>query len=121
MTSQPPVVEPEGESHVKRIIVALFLASFAAGLMAQEQRIHYYPARDVHAAKPGGGGSNITYHTGAPIIPSAKVVFIFWGPSFSNAASPDSSYASQLQSFRNQFGSTPEFNTITQYYQIIGG
>jgi len=54
---------------------------------------------------------NLTNH-GGPIITQAHVIFIFWGPSFGGA---DASYASTLQSFRNQFGTTGEFNTITQY------
>jgi len=49
------------------------------------------------------------------VIVSAKVVNIFWGPSFSNPASPDYLYAQSLVSFRNQFGTTPEYNVITQY------
>ena len=52
------------------------------------------------------------------MIISAKVVFIFWGPNFSNAASPDFAYATTLQAFRNQFGTTGEYNTITQYSGI---
>jgi hypothetical protein len=52
------------------------------------------------------------------VILSAKVVFIFWGPSFNGGA--DASYASTLQAFRNQFGTTGEFNVITQYYQNLG-
>ena len=62
--------------------------------------------------------SNITYHGGG-VITSAKVVFIFYGPSFNNAASPDYSYARTLQAFRNQFGTTGEYNTITQYSGIL--
>jgi hypothetical protein len=61
--------------------------------------------------------SLLTNHGGGVIV-SAKVVFVFWGPSFSNAASPDFSYAQQLQAFRNQFGTTPEYNTITEYSGI---
>jgi hypothetical protein len=61
--------------------------------------------------------SNVTYHGGGVIV-SAKVVFIFWGSSFNNAASPDYSYARTLQAFRNQYGTTPEYNTITQYSGI---
>ncbi len=60
------------------------------------------------------GAQNLTYN-GGPVIVSAHVVFIFWGPSFNNPASPDYNYARTLQSFRNQFGTTPEYNTITQY------
>jgi hypothetical protein len=52
------------------------------------------------------------------VITSAKVVFIFWGPSFANAASADHTYATTLQSFRNQFGTNGEYNTITQYSGI---
>jgi hypothetical protein len=61
--------------------------------------------------------SNITNHGGG-VITSAKVVFIFWGPNFNNAASADYSYARTLQAFRNQFGTTGEYNTITQYSGI---
>ena len=61
--------------------------------------------------------SNITYHGGGVIV-SAKVVYIFWGPSFNNAASSDFSYARTLQAYRNQFGTTGEYNTITQYSGI---
>jgi len=61
--------------------------------------------------------SLLTNHGGGVIV-SAKVVYIFWGPTFSNAASPDFAYAQQLQAFRNQFGTTPEYNTITEYSGI---
>ncbi len=58
--------------------------------------------------------SQLTNHGGG-VVSSPKVVFIFFGPSFSNAASPDFAYAQQLQAFRNQFGSTHEFNTVSEY------
>jgi hypothetical protein len=67
----------------------------------------------------GAAGAQ-TYH-GGPVIVSAKVVDIFWGPGFSNPASPDYAYAQSLAAFRNQFGTSPEYNVITQYYQIVGG
>jgi hypothetical protein len=63
------------------------------------------------------GGPSLVYHNG-PTITSAKVVLIFWGPSFNNAASPDFQYAQTLIAFRNQFGTTPEYNVITQYSGI---
>ncbi|MGH7488712.1 MAG: hypothetical protein ACREMY_24395 [bacterium] len=95
-------------------------AVLACGLMAvsasaQNQgktnhRIIYIPTNDAIVAK----AANLTNH-GGPVIPSAKVVFIFWGPNFSNAASPDYAYAHTLQAFRNQFGTNGEYNTITQY------
>lgn len=110
---------------MKKVLATLFMASFAAGLLAQSapqtgQGAHvYFPARG--AAKQDrilAGG--VTYHNG-PVLISARVVFIFWGPTFANAASADHAYATTLQAFRNQFGTSAEYNVITQYYQIVNG
>jgi len=60
--------------------------------------------------------ANITNH-GGPTITSAKVVFLFWGPSFCSGGA-DAGYAATLQAYRNQFGTTGEYNTITQYSGI---
>ena len=49
------------------------------------------------------------------MLTQAKVVFIFWGPSFNNAASPDYSYARTLQTDRNQFGTSHEYSLIQEY------
>ena len=110
---------------MKKVLVALFLASFAVGLLAQapppiNSKVHYFPVRDNHKII-FGGGSNLTYHSGGSVILAAKVVDIFWGPSFSDPTSPDFQYAQTLIAFRNQFGTTPEFNVITQYSQNLGG
>jgi len=85
---------------------------------------HFLPARGIKRRPVRGEPvykvlGNLTYN-GGPVIPSAHVVYIFWGPSFNNAGSPDYSYARELQSFRNQFGTTPEYNTITQYSGFNG-
>src|SRR6266852_4811482 len=85
---------------------------------AENHHIHKFPVRGW--ANPGGGGQNLNYHRGGAVIQVAHVVMIFWGPSFSNAASPDSSYASTLQAFRNQFGTNSHYGIITQYYQNLG-
>jgi hypothetical protein len=58
--------------------------------------------------------SLITNHGGG-VLASAKVVYIFWGPNFANAAHADHTYAVTLQNFRNQFGSTGEYRTVQQY------
>jgi hypothetical protein len=68
---------------------------------------------------PGGGArlqlkSLLIYH-GGTVLAQAKVVFIFWGPSFNNAASPDYSYARTLQADRNQLGSSPEWAVIEEF------
>ncbi len=91
-------------------------AAGASGPAVPAGHIRYFPARGaVHQTS----ATNLIYN-GGPVIPSAKVVFIFWGPSFSDTSSPDHLYAQSLQAFRNQYGTTPEFNVITQYYQNPG-
>jgi len=82
-------------------------------------RIIHFPAKGVDNGSGGeerlvAKATNLTNH-GGPIITSARVVFLFWGPSFANVASPDNLYATTLQAFRNQFGTNGEYNTITQY------
>jgi hypothetical protein len=75
----------------------------------------YTPARNFNWVSLNK--ANITYH-GGPTITSARVVFLFWGPSFCSGGA-DAGYASTLRSYRNQFGTTPEYNTITQYSGIL--
>ena len=60
---------------------------------------------------------NLTCHGGS-VIRSAKVVLIFWGPSFATGGA-DHTYATTLQADRNQFGTSPEYNVITQYSFIM--
>ncbi len=114
---------------MKRMLAALFMASFAAGLVAQgapaanpgSQRHHFQVRNaDKLSERLIFGSSNLTYHSNGRVIVTPRVVDIFWGPSFSNLASPDSTYAQTLIAFRNQYGTTPEFNVITQYYQNLG-
>jgi hypothetical protein len=59
--------------------------------------------------------ANAQTNHGGPVIVSAKVVFIFWGPTFSNAASADHTYATTLQAYRNQLGTSAFYNVLTQY------
>jgi hypothetical protein len=72
---------------MKKFWAALFLSSCAAGLLAQ---------------------------TG-PVIVRPKVVNIFWGPTFASTSSPDSQYAQTLIAYRNQLGSTHEYNVLSEY------
>lgn len=60
--------------------------------------------------------SNLSYH-GGPTITSAKVVYIFWGSPFCFGGA-DRAYATTLQAYRNQLGTTGEYKTITQYSGI---
>ncbi len=58
--------------------------------------------------------AKVTFH-GGPLIKVAKVVNIYWGPSFANAASADFSYARTLIAFRNQLGASSEWAYLGQY------
>ena len=65
-------------------------------------------------------GSNLIYHNG-PVIPTAFVVPIFWGPTWSGS---DRGVATSLTNFIDSngstdlgYGETHEFNVITQYYE----
>ena len=58
--------------------------------------------------------SKVTNHGGGVINPP-KVVFIFFGPSFNNAASPDYAYARTLQAYRDQLGSSVEWRHVGEY------
>jgi hypothetical protein len=95
------------------LLSCCLLVAFATNGAAQVLRNDHIiktPARGVIIPK----ATNVTNH-GGPVIVSAKVVFIFWGPTFANAASADHTYALALQSFRNQYGTNGEYNVITQY------
>ena len=95
---------------MKKALAFVFIAAFAASAFGQELNPGDRHSAHVKGyARPGGGGSNLTFHTGGTVIRNANVVLIFWG-------NIPSAYATELQNFRNQFGTTPEYNTITQYY-----
>jgi hypothetical protein len=103
------------------------LLSLAASAGAQEDKalkpfadadhVIYSPTKEGAKRLPTKAGTNLLNH-GGPVIISAKVVFIFWGPSFANVSSADHTYATTLQADRNQFGTSPEYNVITQYSGI---
>lgn len=100
---------------MKKVLVCLAVLALATAAVAQEVP-DVPPGKDTHSmairgwAKPGGGGANnLIYHAGGDVIRNAKVVLIFWG-------SFPAGYTSAIQNFRNQFGTTGEYNTITQYY-----
>jgi hypothetical protein len=70
--------------------------------------------RFVHEqAHRGGGASNLTYH-GGPTIKTARVVAIFWGPSW-NSSDPIST---SLSKYIAAYGGSGEYHVITQYSGI---
>ncbi|HJW93975.1 MAG TPA: hypothetical protein VJ901_10170 [Thermoanaerobaculia bacterium] len=64
--------------------------------------------------KAASNAVNLTYH-GGDVINTAKVVCIFWGPTWASGGS-DNSRATTIQAFRNQFGTNSHYGIITQYY-----
>jgi len=87
------------------------------GPWADADHVVYFPAKGVQAPTLSKAQVQLLVNHGGPTITSAKVVLIFWGPSFGPGGA-DNGYATTLQSFRNQFGTTPEYNTITEYSGI---
>ena len=78
---------------------------------ADADHVIYMPVKG--GIVPKARAANLTNH-GGQVITSAHVIFIFWGPSFGSGGA-DASYAATLQAFRNQFGTSGEYNVITQY------
>ena len=78
-------------------------------------QVVYTPTRD--RAERSLNKANLTNH-GGPTITSGKVVFYFWGAAFCIGGA-DRAYATTLQAYRNQLGTTPEYNVITQYSGIL--
>jgi len=68
--------------------------------------------------KSGGGQQNLVYHSG-PVIHSAHVVAIYWGPSWGTGGS-DSIISTHETQFFQQFGTTTHYNVITQYSDTAG-
>jgi hypothetical protein len=58
--------------------------------------------------------TNLTYH-GGDVINTARVVCIFWGPTWASGGS-DNSRATTIQAFRNQLGTSTHYSMLTQYY-----
>ena len=84
------------------------------------RHVQLYPPKG-HAAGLGKvKGASITYHNG-PVIKQAKVVPIFWGTSsvWGTTGTP-SALAQHIIDFFAQFGTNPQYNVITEYYDTGG-
>ncbi len=101
---------------MKKALVFVFAAALATSAFAQGNSNNETAKGNGHAKvnnEAGGFAStgNLIYHSGGRVIRNAHIVMIFWG-------SFPSGYTSNMQGFRNQFGTTGEYNTITQYSGI---
>jgi len=101
---------------MKKALVFVFAAALATSAFAQGNsgnevsRGNGFGSPN-NAAGQAGSNGNLIYHTGGKVILNAHVVLIFWG-------SFPSGYTTNMQNFRNQFGTNGEYNTITQYTGI---
>jgi hypothetical protein len=107
----------------------LTIAAMAAALVAARAALadpvqelnekHHFPSREKFFAKvKSGGGQNLLNH-GGPVIHSAHVVPIFWGPSWGTGGA-DNATANHIIAFFGQFGTNSHYATITQYYDGTG-
>ena len=101
---------------MKKALVFVFAAALATSAFAQGNSDNELNKGNGHGhvnneAGQAASSGNLTYHTGGKVIRNAHVVMIFWG-------SFPSGYTTNMQNFRNQFGTTGEYNTITQYTGI---
>ncbi|HEV7442720.1 MAG TPA: hypothetical protein VGO18_09005, partial [Steroidobacteraceae bacterium] len=101
---------------MKKALVFVFAAALATSAFAQGNSDNELNKGNGHGHVNNGAGAaastgNLTYHSGGKVIRNAHVVLIFWGTF-------PSGYTTNMQNFRNQFGTTGEYNTITQYTGI---
>jgi hypothetical protein len=113
---------------MKKPLIGFAAFTLALPMMAQRvvdpngNTLHMYPDKSnavwgqAHAPSARGGGQLLINH-GGPVITSAKVVSIFWGTEWGTQSNP-SALANAMLGFFSQFGTTPEYNTITQYSGI---
>ena len=116
---------------MRRVLLGIAVLAFAASGFAQRvddlntgKHAQLYPTKDhgnpdqgLGWAGPGGGGGQNLVNHGGPVIISAKVVSIFWGSEWGSQSNP-TQLASDITAFFANFGSTGEYNVITQYSGI---
>jgi len=111
---------------MKHALALVTVIVFSAPAMAERiyelngKHVQAFPHRHAAGRHGGGGSPNVSYHNG-PILHHAKVVPIFWGPSATwGVNGSPSALAQSAINFFVQFGTNPEYNTITQYYDFAG-
>ena len=112
---------------MKRIVILGVAAAALAGAGTAiadrypelNPNLHFHPTKGNFAHVSGGARtSNLTYH-GGPVIHSAHVVPIFWGPSWGTGGA-DSATATHIIQFFGQFGTSSHYAIITQYSDGAG-
>jgi len=101
----------------------LFLATSANAERVTElngRHVQLYPPKGNAAGLGNVKGANVIYHNG-PAIKQAKVVPIFWGAAATwGTSTTPNPLAQHIIDFFAQFGTSPQYNVITQYYDNGG-
>ena len=105
-------------------VAALLLVASSAGAVRitelNGRHVHLYQSKHENAGFGWAKNASVSYHNG-PVIHQAKVVAIFWGPASTwGTATAPSALAQAVTGFFAQFGATPQYNVITQYYDFGG-
>jgi hypothetical protein len=108
------------------LAVAAIAAAAIGGRAALADRVqelndkHHFPSKEKFFAnkRAGGGAQNLVNH-GGPVIHSARVVPIFWGPSWGTGGA-DNATANHVIQFFGQFGTSSHYAIITQYFDSAG-
>jgi hypothetical protein len=108
---------------VMAVVAALVVSQPAVAERISElngKHVQALPHRGRAIGRGARGSNNVSYHNG-PVLHRAKVIPVFWGPSatWGTNATP-SALAQAVINFLAQFGTTGEYNTITQYYDFAG-
>jgi hypothetical protein len=112
---------------MKHVLVAAAALLFSTSAMAERvwelntgRHVQVFPHRNRSARHGFSGGNNLIYWNG-PVLHQAKVVPVFWGPAATwGTNGAPSALAQTLLNFFAQFGTNPEYNVITQYYDFAG-
>jgi len=102
------------------VLLAVSLAHADRVTELNGRHVQLYRMKQSNGGFGGAKNFNVSYHNG-PVIHQAKVVSIFWGPAatWGTTIAP-SSLTQALAGFFAQFGSTGQYNVITQYYDFGG-
>lgn len=105
-------------------VAAMAAAFFAARAVLADpvqelNEKHHFPSKEKFFARVKSGGSSNLVNHGGPVIHSAHVVPIFWGPSWGTGGA-DNATATHIIQFFGQFGTNSHYATITQYYDGSG-
>src|SRR3989441_8076741 len=115
------------EIPMKHVLVAAAALLCSTSAMAERvwelntgRHVQVLPHRNRAARHGVGGNNNLSYYNG-PVLHQAKVVPVFWGSSATwGTNGAPSALAQTLIGFFAQFGTTGEYNVITQYYDFRG-